>query len=267
MEHNDDKPSPPETSNDLLDELESIRGLLDDSIDDDEQSLSIDIPILNDVVPAPESPLHADTELLDLQHIFDEPAADPKPGPFNSTDATSPSLDSTLAGMALDDLELTEFGLEGLDLDNLDIDIEIPDFKLQAEISDPEGNEQPAADPIAATASTLLDDTSDLEDLGNSLAYDLALLDEDPELWLEDDPIADTTDSPSLAEGCQKEQEELFAEPPASADSAEPPIDLEFLIQDIVDEFIPQIEDQLRRRLSDCSAAVIQQLAEKHLKK
>lgn len=260
----DDQPTSPKAGNDLLDELESIRGLLDDSIDDDEQNPGIDIPILDDVVPPAESPLHADTELLDLEHIFDEPEATaPEAGHALGAEAARPSPTSPLAGMSLDDLELTEFGLEGLDLDELDIGIEIPDFKLQAEISDPSDRGQPTAAPLAASGSPLLDDPGDFEDLSTSLADDLALLDDDPELWLEDDPVADAADNPGPTQD-DHQQPPLLAEPPAAA---EPPIDLEFLIQDIVDDFIPRIEDQLRRRLSACSAAVIQQLAEKHLKK
>jgi hypothetical protein len=255
MEHlmgqDDDKPKPPNDSNDLLDELESIRGLLDDSIADDEHA-GMDIPILDDIVPATESTLNSPTDLLDLQHIFDETES---VASTDSNDATS----LPLAGMALDNLELTEFGLEGLDLNDLDIDVEMPNFKLQAEILEPQHHEAEAADGATPDDS--------IDDVDSSLTDDLALLDDDPDLWLEDDPIADAVDTPAVAEGDQQQQEQLFDEPPVSAEPIEPPIDLDFLIQDIVDEFIPQIEDQLRRRLSACSATVIQQLAEKHLKK
>ncbi|WP_276206919.1 hypothetical protein [Oceanicoccus sagamiensis] len=42
-------------------------------------------------------------------------------------------------------------------------------------------------------------------------------------------------------------------------------MDIDLLIQEIVDEFIPAIEDELRQRLSQCSPAVIKSLAQKHL--
>lgn len=44
------------------------------------------------------------------------------------------------------------------------------------------------------------------------------------------------------------------------------PQELEFLIQELVDEFIPLLEDRLRQRLAQCAPAVIRQLSEKHLK-
>lgn len=40
---------------------------------------------------------------------------------------------------------------------------------------------------------------------------------------------------------------------------------LEFLIQELVDEFIPLMEDRLRQRLSQCAPAIIRELSEKHL--
>jgi len=41
--------------------------------------------------------------------------------------------------------------------------------------------------------------------------------------------------------------------------------DLVFLIQELVDEFIPLIEDRLRSRLSELQPDILQELAEKHL--
>lgn len=70
--------------------------------------------------------------------------------------------------------------------------------------------------------------------------------------------------------GYEEEQEEMFTEfemaPHAtSSPAAEEEVNMDLLIQEIIDEFIPTIEDQLRQRLSQCSPAVIKQLAEKHL--
>ncbi len=40
---------------------------------------------------------------------------------------------------------------------------------------------------------------------------------------------------------------------------------LEFIIQDLVDEFIPMMEDRLRQRLSQCEPEIIRQLSKKYL--
>ncbi len=48
--------------------------------------------------------------------------------------------------------------------------------------------------------------------------------------------------------------------------SNRPDFSSELMIQEIVDEFIPLIEASLRQQLSACTAEMIQQLAEKHLK-
>ena len=57
--------------------------------------------------------------------------------------------------------------------------------------------------------------------------------------------------------------------PPAASNATSPSpdsdLDLDLMIQELVDEFIPPIEAELRKRLSKCSPAVIAQLAKKHL--
>ncbi|MGK0500038.1 MAG: hypothetical protein ACJAYG_001684 [Oceanicoccus sp.] len=63
----------------------------------------------------------------------------------------------------------------------------------------------------------------------------------------------------------EEEQEDMFPELAAfnhNEDSAED-IDMELLIQDIVDELVPSIEDKLHRQLCASSNATILQLADK----
>ncbi|ARN75374.1 hypothetical protein [Oceanicoccus sagamiensis] len=104
---------------DLLDELESIKGLLDDDLD-------IDIPILDDVVND-DSQLHteasqtdADTGLLDIDRIFD--------------DGLEHNQEATLAG--------------SLNLDQLNPNITIPDFKLETSTVDDTENTAPTTEPL-----------------------------------------------------------------------------------------------------------------------
>lgn len=259
MSSKDDKAPPsndPESS--LLDELESIRGLLDDNIEQDFDDLdldelSIDIPILEDVVDKPAS---SGPSLLDLEHIFDDEITDLGTVAADTSNHLAETADSNgtpiknetidLSSPLMDELDIDELSLESMDLESadlndLDIDIDIPDF---------------TADTQTPVSKVAVDD----------------------EQWLADDPLLDgqpdETDSYHPAAG--EIQETLFPDPSSKPDNphqeslstAEPgtePVNLDFMIQEIVDELIPQIEDELRKRLSNCSATVIQQLAKQYL--
>ncbi len=208
MSSNNEQSPPEKTSKtDLLDELESIKGLLDDDLD-------IDIPILDDVVnndPEPDTQSHEaesledkPAELLDLNSIFD--------------DEVDESPEESI--------------VDRLNLKDLNTNITIPDFKLDA------------------AAIENADSEAIPDDMMDTLEATTPLSPEDPDY--------------------EEEQEEMFAEfemaPPADESPAlEEAVDMDLLIQEIVDEFIPTIEDQLRQRLTQCSPAVIKELAKKHL--
>ena len=267
MNDNHDNSSPsPKTA--ILDELESIKGLLDDSFDDDDD-LSIDIPILEDVVNQADDNA---TSLLDLDQIFDEDT----PLDDTSTSVAEPaeihSLDkNTEQESLLDELgesgepteidnefleeEFTSLELDNVAFDDLGTDIAIPSFTLATE-----------TDGIASTTS--IPNTISEMDASNDIASD------DDEV--ESEPVQQGLLGTEQSSTLEKEQDDLFADDAAESslaietanastlDNDEEP-DLQFLIQDIVDEMIPQIEDELRRRLSTYSATAIKQLAGKHV--
>lgn len=248
MNDNNDNLSPsPKTA--ILDELESIKGVLDDSFDDDDD-LSIDIPILEDVVQ------HADdssaTSLLDLDQIFEEDSiADGVSEPAEPVETTSLEENTHLESISdiidteFSDDEFTALELDNLEFDDLATDIEIPSFKLNNQ------SEDKTEDKLDTNTVVAITDNAAIE-------YETVL----------DESIEPETPLESFSE---EEQEDMFVdvEPTElvtdSSDSDEEEPDMEFLIQDIVDEMIPQIEDELRRRLSTYSSSVIKELAKKHL--
>ena len=67
----------------------------------------------------------------------------------------------------------------------------------------------------------------------------------------------------------EEEQSEMFPVPNAKTETPSRKtnlqLELDLVIQELVDEFIPLLEDRLRERLSALSPEIIQQLAEKHL--
>lgn len=80
------------------------------------------------------------------------------------------------------------------------------------------------------------------------------------------DDSADANSHKELASDFQALAPEPAASPaPTTSNAATPAYDLDLMIQELVDEFIPPIEAALRKRLSECSPAVIVELAKKHL--
>lgn len=222
--------------NTFLDELESIKGILDDH----QSETQTDVPLLNDVVSndhqavAENHPQSAQTSsensdpplnLLDLHSIFGNEAGN-------------------------DDI------LSALNLDGLDTNIDIPQFNLQTVSTDDIPTLQVADDDAEPFAFP--DDYSE-----DCLSSDQSATGADN--FVTDDVI----DSAEYRE----EQQEFFP----SVDSDTQPVevvaeiindqnddfDLELLIQEVVDEVIPTLENELRKRLSLCSPQLIKRLAEK----
>ena len=251
----DEQPNTRRASRDnLLDELESIKDLLEDSSLDDEAldaGLDIDIPILNDMVPPGQGDAGAaGGSLLDLKTIFDDDidadAKEPEAAPEMQ------AKDAVPGDTAPGDAE-TQMDFEGLDTD-----IEIPSFKL-AVTSEPEpaplDTTHTPAEPQATAEPATVFTPDPLKDL------ELPTLNDQPESapatdweFPEDDVIAE--DAASM--------QPLQEAAPEQAPDIE--VDIDFLIQEVVDEVIPLVEDQLRQRLAGYPAEVIRQLAEKYVK-
>ena len=242
--------NPKSPADDLLGELESIKDLLEDTVLDNDlisdsnpdehidpdshidadssfdDDLDIDIPILDDVVvdkDAAESPL-----LLNLEAIFDDDA-----------EIAAPKINSPgVSNVELSQPEVTgaeEYSLDAeLNLADLDTDISIPDFKL----------------------STATSDDKPEPDLAND--------------YIDDNSHEHLQDEASQQEPLHEEHEERFGyqdeaptEPTAGPLSTDADFDIELLIQELVDDFIPTLEDKLRQRLSQCTPEVIRELAKK----
>ena len=109
------------------------------------------------------------------------------------------------------------------------------------------------------------DDDDVLESQGNdsNSAIDFDNLDDFNELDI-DIAIPDFT--LSTVETDADNQPAISTDQQQSQQEKPSPIDMELLIQEIVDEFIPSLEAQLRKRLSECSPEVIKQLANKYVK-
>lgn len=230
------------STDDLLGELESIVGLLEESTQDNptsddpvEQSfdedifaesdlaasddgfdpdsldtgLDIDIPILDDVVPAAANdqaisaiPDTDSPEILDIARIFEDEEA-------LANQATIGEEAEPEASLEAEDEHEPDLSLE-LDLENMDLDFAIPDFKLTTLTADSDRSAEPATVATAGSASQTI---------------------------------------------CEPHKEQ-----PLRA-AAEDSIDIDLLIQEIVDDLIPVMEDQLRKRLSEATRQAIQQLA------
>ncbi len=348
---NDNKPqSNKPAKEDLLNELQSIKGLLDETPIRNKLPDDLDIPTLEDIVDhtpldqhedldiaeitSPDNsaivspPLEnttdketafaEDADLLDLASIFEDSDTQDQ----EQISATDDFLDSSF-NFELDDLELDELTIDtpepksgsrdtgvtksdqlqtapinvdapsptvdedaqdeaselttAFNLDDLDTDVEIPNFKLTTELS---------------VESQTSDNSVDSLD-------DEMLIDDDMELTFESDNDLDTTTADQdtletsdsqdildqrLQEDYEEEQNVLFPTTPepipsnnkvdnssvsatvASNNSFEE-VDIDLLIQEIVDEFIPILEDELRQKLSNHSPEVIRQLAKKYLDK
>ncbi|MEE8059312.1 MAG: hypothetical protein V3T17_15970 [Pseudomonadales bacterium] len=226
MRNKKDPPASEQTSADeLLGQLESIKDLLEDANFADD--LDIDIPILDDVVTG-EHNRDNNSSLLDINRNFDEDDDGDK-----------------------DSILTTE-----LNLDNLDTNITIPSFKLSATLSNASPTLKTAADnPLD---NVTLPDTEPTASTGVEADLSAHIDDNSPD-YQREEPQEEQQD-----QSAQKPPPDHLPSPKIQAITANN-FDIDLLIQEIVDEFIPVLEDQLRQRLSDCSPLVLQQLAEKHL--
>lgn len=230
----------------LLDELESIKDLLEESsLDEDalDDDLDIDIPILDDVVPGDDNPgASAGNHLLDLQAIFDE-------------DETAPAQPSQVSSE-------TQLNFEGLD-----IDVEIPSFKLTVENSEagqlPPDNEIPTlstqSGPTTRTepAELILPDEVNLLPTVSTAAAE-PTVDDIPATPVPEVPVLEPLVEPApLKAGTPA--------PEASQAPKSPDLDVDLIIQELVDEMVPVMEDKLRQRLASYPAEIIRQLASKYL--
>lgn len=246
---NDKNDNTPSSKDAILDELESIKGLLDDSFDDDDE-LSIDIPILDDVVQHDDNA--SSESLLDLDQIFEEESITETLSSAVNTEPSTSTINDEIVDFSDD--TFTELELDNLEFENVD-DIEIPSFKLEPQT---DGVEIENADSIESTNTTTNTSPSDAHD---------------PHLRHADHHAQSDSGEPESLP-IDEDQEDLFAdEEPQDAtantapsqDSNDDEPNLEFIIQDIVDEMIPHIEDELRQRLSSYSSETIKALAKKHL--
>ncbi|MEH6556477.1 MAG: hypothetical protein V7459_04580 [Oceanicoccus sp.] len=229
MDNSEPRPSSSSVAkNAFLDELESIKDVLDD--------IEADVPLLNDVVSDEQQQLTKNypekvqatneksdlpANILDLYSIFDNDAEN---------------------GDILSELDLNEF----------DTNVDIPEFSLQTVSADDIPTLQVADDD--SEPFTFPDDSSEdhlLSELSAAGADDSAEI-----------------DAIHSAE-YQEEQQEFFPSVDSSTHPAEiindqyDDFDLELLIQEVVDDVIPTLENELRKRLSLCSPELIKRLAEK----
>ena len=189
----DTSKKPSNTSKDaLLGELESIKDLLDKYQDDDTPDSS-QVPILDDIVDKNHLPNENNNEpsLLNLDNIFGD-------GNFFDEDDNQNDDDSAMNFDHLDDL------------DELDLNINIPDFTLSTAQTGAQDKESQKAEKL--------------------------------ENFPADESVQTATDTTSSE------------------------LDMNLLIQEVVDEFIPAIEAQLLKRLSQLGPETIQQLAKKYSK-
>lgn len=249
----------------LLDELESIKDLLEESSLDEtelndidltevdlDSDLNIDIPILDDVVPASQQAQQAASDLLDLKAIFDDDDED--------ASAPAPEPGQQSADKAHDETQLN--------FDGLDVDIDIPSFKLSLQ-EDPANGATTEAARVDIPTLAEPAEQNDLEAPGepeaqqDTLTQTLSNLDDIPILEPVTPPA--TTD---LTPAPQTTPIEPPTEPPTTPASSGTAVivDIDLLIQELVDEMVPVMEDRLRQRLSSYPADIIQQLAKKYLK-
>mgnify|MGYP000058899769 CR=1 FL=1 len=286
------KKSPKEA---LLDELQSIKGLLDDDVP---SNLNIEeIPILEDVVL--ENVVLEGSALEDStpENVPEESANQPlsKTAAPNAKDEGLLDLDSIFEGDLTDTEHLEDdLSQRQINADNVDANTLINDDLAAEDLE--EDNDIASLDLSALGLETDLT-TETLS--SHEQNPDEKLIADEPELELPILSATQTTQPSPENERYQEEQDELFPEltsaltltPNTEITTDQQPLelgtiplqqtdtnaaelhpitnemDVELLIQEIVDELIPTIEDQLRQRLSKCSTRIIQQLAAKHLDK
>lgn len=300
MSDNNKHPSPKQA---LLGELESIKSILDSNSDEFDDSLSdelLDIPILDDVVPELSSNSHT-SGLLDLDNIFGDldgdildkhqaDDTDSQPAESSNTADTISSATIQPSSLALDPSrpEQEQEQEASLQLDHLDANISFPAFTLDAAAQENtiEPETHNAQDNIP-TLEAHPGDNSDTQTIVNTpCEIDQALqqtLNEyvnneagTPPPQLDErfnDESSYTGDTANPLENLMSDFRHLQSQAPVeqqttqttAATSTNAAYDLDLMIQELVDEFIPPIEAELRKRLSECSPTVIIELAKKHL--
>lgn len=197
MDNNDPPPKSSSTNkNAFLDELQSIKGILDDH----QNEIQIDVPLLNDIV-------------RDL------------------------GTDGTLSEPNLDELDTS-----------------------------PDSNEH----ALHATA----DDGGPMLQVRDVTAEPFAFPDDYAEDYLSSEQVPASGDEfkelgATQPEEYQEEQQEFFPSVESGIhlndinNTEDDNFNLELLIQEVVDEVIPTVENELRKRLSLCSPEMIKRLAEK----
>ena len=237
------KPSTPKQT--LLGELESIKDLLNDNeIGEFDESLSdelLDIPILDDVVPELSNNTQA-SGLLDLDNIFDDINDEHLANQLieNHSDLGDTALSTTSFHPNQSNTEWVKEPEASLKIDHLDANVSFPSFTLDTTIEQSiESHHDLDAIPILE-ANTI-----------------------------DNRPLQAESALPPISHGLQQALTKSFSDT-VNLQKQQPlldnPIDdLDLMIQELVDEFIPPIEAELRKRLSKCSPAVIVELAKKHL--
>ena len=229
MSSSDDKPRVLKT--DLLDELQSIKGLLVDPTDTGRD------------------------QHFEFEHLDDDLGGR----------ATNPGASDGLShsdgvdqdhGLELDqglNQELDQNKSLGLDLDlDLELDLERElDLDRELDIN------IPILDDVVTAQRDIADGVFNLDPIFNPQPASVSSVEANDSMPLAAD-VTYATASTAAASGNSLDHNQ------PSAGKAVPP-DIVFLIQELVDEFIPLIEDRLRSRLSELHPDILQDLAQKHL--
>jgi hypothetical protein len=177
------------------------------------------------------------------------------------------SFHKTSTDELLNELESIKDILEEADLDD-DLDINIP--ILEDVIAD--NNDSASDQPYSLNLSTIFDDEDDSLLSDFKLVVDSAAADSKPQpsftqtATSDEQPAALFSEVASLSMASSEIDHAATTEALSTSRTNLTDLNLDLLIQEIVDEFIPLIEDQLRQHLAACSPQLIQQLAKKHLK-
>ncbi len=299
MSSNDNTPAPPKTpADDLLGELESIKDLLEDDLSGGDllkddllegtdlvDDLDIDIPILDDIVAEGDDGEPYDKETSEKE------SRNKGSQNNNSDDDKAVLLDlNTIFDDNDDEDEVLELGLN---LDDLDTQVAIPSFKLlttsseaaTSEILEPDPESSPESTPESTPESGDSTEPTKFTEPAVASYSSKNNTDEKADIHVREarseqqedmfpDPVAtvntETTIDQDLATGDvtagNVSVDNVSTVKPPTGNNSQPDFDIDLVIQEIVDEYIPVIESKLRERLSACSPDLLQQLADKHLK-
>ena len=247
MDINDDLPKPPPTAKDaLLDELESIKGLLDDYIDF-EGDTETNIPVLSDIVKTGSKPT---TVYQPWEEHPDAEASEQTDQHSNSP----PELNAPVCRETDDEVILSEFNLDGIDTN-----VPIPAFNLQQ--SSVEATQAQSTGSDEAELFSFPDEYSDDSVAPKAISSDAA---ENPNHRYES--VSSVQHPPTVQQKVQLDElptMKTATMPAMSMNDEQENLDLDLLIQEVVDEMIPTLENALRTRLSRGSAELIKRMAER----